>query len=537
MRLALALTALLASGCIEPPGDDDTAGDDDDAVEVGPLAFEDVTEAWGVQFDAPVSPVQPEAPVENGVGDWIAGGGALLVDLTGDDALDLLVTAPHGPNALFVNDGTGAFTKRAGSGLEEGPWILGATAADLDGDGLRDVLLLSDRSVRYFHNEGGGGFVDRGAILELGELERPSGVAAVDHDGDGILDLFVCVYGRNTDIAPRPGVDRLLRGLGNGAFEDVSGTIATDEERTGQCFQASWLDVEGDGRLEVHVGNDFGDWGPVNRLYAQDGADPWVMSEVAEQFSAAAEVDSMGGAVGDIDGDGYPEIAVSDTDHQILLQSYDPTVGLFTDVTAAWGAVPPAEAEFEASWALVMQDMDDDGDLDLLSAWGYPHYIANEPGRVDQRNSLHLWDETRGALTDASDLLVCDAPSRSWHGVLTGDIDRDGALDVVLTSNIGPVCILRGRPTGGAWLEVSLDGPRDNPDGLGARVDVRVGDRSWSRRVAAGNSGMHSDFEHSARFGLGTAASIDSVTVTWPGGETSTVTDVAPSTRIRIGSP
>jgi len=536
VRLLPLLLLPLAVGCVEPPDDDDAVSDDDDAVEPGPFGMEDVTAAWGVDFDAPVSPNQPTEPVENGVGDWISGGGAVLADLTGDDLLDLLITAPHGPNQLYLNDGDG-LVLRPGSGLEEGPWVFGGTALDLDGDGLRDVLLLAERSVRWFRNDGGGAFTDRGAILEVGELERPSGVAAADHDGDGIVDLFVCVFGRNMDIVPRPGVDRVLRGLGGGAFEDVSDTVGTEADRTGQCFQASWLDVDGDDHLEVHVANDYGDWGPVNRLYASEEESPWEMSDVAAALGADAQVDSMGGAVGDIDGDGGLEIAVSDTAHRILLQSYSEAAGGFVDVSAAWGAAPPSQADYDASWAMALDDLDDDGDLDLVATWGYPHWLPDDPKWTAQNNSLHLWDADLGRFQDGSRHLACDAVSYSWHGALTGDIDADGTLDVVLTSNIGPTCILRGLPTGGAWLEVILEGPPGNPDGLGARVDVRVGERTWSRRVAAGNAGIHSDFGHVARFGLGTAEAVDEVTVRWPGGALSSLTDVPVRGRLRVPTP
>jgi hypothetical protein len=311
--------------------------------------------------------------------------------------------------------------------------------------------------------------------------------------------------------------------------------VGTDEDRTGQCFQASWLDLEGDDQLEVHVANDYGEWGPLNRLYAVQGQDRWQMSEVAADFGAAARVDSMGGAVGDINGDGGPEIVVSHTDHRILLQSYDPVGGRFIDVTTAWGARPPSDAPYDASWAMVLEDVNDDGSLDLLSAWGYPHYLPDDPEWQPQLNSLLLWGGS--TFTDASHLLACEAQSYSWHSVLVGDIDRDGAVDLVFTSNIGPTCILRGTPSGRDWLEVALDGPPGNPDGLGARVDVRVGDRTWSRRIAAGNSGLHSDHAHIARFGLGRADSVDEVVVRWPGGGRSTVSDVPTGARIRVAAP
>jgi hypothetical protein len=159
--VVLAVGIVGLSACRADDDDSVSGDDDDDDATPGALGFEDVTLAWGVDFVAPISPDQPTAPVENGIGDWIAGGGALLIDLTGDETLDLFLTAPHGPNALYLNDGDG-FVLRPDSGLEEGPWVFGATAIDLDDDGLRDVLLLADRSVRYMHNEGGGAFEDRG---------------------------------------------------------------------------------------------------------------------------------------------------------------------------------------------------------------------------------------------------------------------------------------------------------------------------------------------------------------------------------------
>jgi len=542
LRLLALLLAPAVACVVEPaPSDDDDAipndDDDDDAAPVEGFAFEDRTAAWGVDFDPAPSPDTPQSKEEAGgiEGDWVMGGGGVLDDLDGDGLLDLFATAPFAPNRLYRGTG-GPFELVADSGLEGGDWTFGAVSVDLDADGLRDLLVLADHDVLHFHNDGDMVFRNRGALVTLPEMERPAGVAIADVDGDGNLDMHVCVIGREVELVPMPGIDRVLRGLGGGDFEDVSEGFATAEERTGQCFQSNWFDLDGDGVLELHVANDYNNQGPPPRIFRRAGDDPWVMEEIAEALGGAPMINSMGSAVGDLNGDGAPEIAISDVEHRVLLESYDPTTGSLVDVTLPWGATVPEPAGRDASWAMEMLDVDDDGRLDLLTAWGYPHYVQREDWTPQVAT---VWRNGPDGRLEHHDL-PCEAESWSRRAVLPGDIDRDGSTDLVVTSNIGPWCVLRGSE-GNGRLEVTVGGGPGNPDGLGALVEVsypRRGDEVHlqRRRVATGNSGLHSATEPLARVGTGAASTVD-VVVTWPDGEQARLVDVPADGRVHVPRP
>lgn len=538
MRRLFPLLLLLGCPTAEPVLDDDDAApldDDDDVLSPPDFSVQDVTAAWGIDYVPPVSPDQPQSFEESeGIaGDWVMGGGGVLDDLDGDGRLDLLLTAPFAANRLHRGTADG-FVEVPGSGLEGADWTFGAVAADLDADGLRDVLLIEDHAVRYLHNDGGMAFSDRGALVTVDELERPSGVAIVDVDGDGDLDLHVCVIGRRVDVEPRVGLDRMLRGVGDGTYEDISESFAPPEARNGQCFQSNWFDLDGDGVLELFVANDHFGVGPGPFLLRRAGDDPWVYENVAHELGADVGVHSMGSAVGDLDGDGFPEVAISDVESEVVLLSYNEPASSFVDVTAAWRAWAPEVSNRDASWAMQMVDLDHNGHLDLLTTWGYPHHVPRDTW-AEQRHSV--WMNRFGTLEHFEP--TCDVGSYSWRAVLPGDIDADGSMDLVLTSNVGPACVLRGT-AGGSWLEVDVEGPAGNQDALGALVVVAFEDdgdaRRLQHRVAAGNSGVHSSTEPIARFGTATATAVD-VTVTWPDGTTAELLDVATQQRIVVPRP
>ena len=532
-RVSALAFALLAAGCVSPvegPGfavaDGRPAVDSDptgSSAEPDPAAlpaprFVDATAGSGLDWSAsaPLSSTGPERR--------IVGGGAIAADLDGDDVVDLVLTAVDGPNALFLGRGDGSFERRSGSGLEDGTWTFGGAAADLDGDGLREVLLFDGHQLRSFDNLGGGAFVEGAAPLTVSEAEWVVGAGLVDYDGDGRVDVYVVVEGESAhEGAILGGEDRLLGGLPEGGFEDRTARLGAPPDRIGQGFAVTWLDADLDGDLDAYVINEKGLELVPNRLFLQD--DGW-FEEASDQLGLALAVDGMGVAQGDLGHDGSPELAVTDTDGRLHMLSV--VDGVCVAITGSVEAAPSPGPEFFASWATQMEDFDNDGESDLLTAWGqFNDTEGVEPGRV----SLALW---RGDVFVDLTPELPELLDPTWRSVLPVDLNGDGQLDWIQTALEGAPAVVLGEPNGGHWLDVRLVGPPGNRDGLGARVGVLSGGVLRQRWLGAGISGAHSSHEPVLHFGLGRVEAIDEVRVTWPDGSRTVVAQPEPDGRVLI---
>jgi hypothetical protein len=529
-RLPLLLLAL--AGCT--PTEEPPVGDDDDATDEpsGDWRFVDHTAGSGLDFDSPPPPREwddDERPIDAIAGDFTTGGGAAAADFDGDGSLDVLLTAPWGEAALYLNDGTGSFAKKAGPFEErrdENVAMFGATAGDLDGDGDVDLLLHDGPAMRTFWNQGGAEFVEGDALVTHPDSDRSFGAALADLDGDGNADVFACAY--SSDDADHFGVSRVLFGLGGGQFEDRSDDFASLDDRTGQCFQASFLDIDGDGTLEVLLANDQMNHFQRNKLLWRDGLH-WV--DRAFELGLSTEMNSMGAAVADLDGDNWPEIGISDTDSLMHLFRYDPTEGIesYVDVTFPWGVSVPEPAAADASWAVIMEDLDDDGWPDLGAAWGYPKAWEADAGQ-DQVNLI--WRNGGGSFLEKI-TLPCPA-GRTWRTLIPGDFDGDGRQDVLSGALVGAPCLVRGVGGPNGFVEVEVDGPPGNPHGLGTQVRVWVDGVKQTRLLTLGNSGVHSSWPAIARVGIGEAEQADLIQLRFPGGGTAEVENVGRNERVVV---
>ncbi len=467
--------------------------------------FTDTTAESGLAWSA------AEPSSDQGPSRAITGGGAITADLDGDSIVDVLLTAVGGPNALFLGLGDGRFELRPDSGLEAGTWTVGGAAADLNGDGLREVFLFDGHELRLFENLGQGAFAEQPAPLVASEDEWVVGAGLVDYDGDGQVDVYVVVQGSWQGDEPMVGgEDRLLHGLGDLQFEDFTNRLGEVEDRIGQGFAVTWLDVDDDGDLDAYAVNDKGPMLVPNRLFEQK--DGW-FEEASADFLLDLEVDGMGIAQGDLRHDGTLELAITNTDG--LFHLLELTDAGAVEITDAVNAAPPAGPEYFASWATQMEDFDNDGEVDVLTAWGEFGEEA-VPGRV----SLGLWagDSFEDFTPELPELL-----DPTWRGVVPADFNGDGQLDWLQTVMVGSPAVVLGRPTGAHWLEVQLEGPPGNRDGLGALVRVLANGVEQTRCLGAAISGAHSSHEPVAHFGLGEVGLVDEVRVHWPDGSSTVV--------------
>ncbi|MCI0585382.1 MAG: VCBS repeat-containing protein [Planctomycetes bacterium] len=374
---------------------------------------------------------------------------AALGDLDGDGDLDAFVGNDGDQARLFLNDGTGVLLDATATGV---PTLLSSTRAvalgDLDGDGDLDAYLgnLGQQDLLYV-NGGTGVFADATAT-NLPALTDPTfAVALGDVDGDGDLDVFV----GNSDYNLGQQ-NRLYLNAGSGAFTDATATnlpILIDDTRA-----VALGDLDGDGDLDALVGNwDYGA-GIDNRLYLNVGAG--VFSDATATNLPASPLDRTNAvALGDADGDGDLDAFVGNSS----LNGGGPEglylnggAGTFTDATGTnLPAAPPG-----LTTSVALGDFEGDGDLDAFA------------GKVAQgpvRNRLYL-NGGGGLFTDST---VTDLPALTdWtSAVALGDLDDDGDLDAFagvrgldrLYTNLTRQLAWRGIPRAGKPLTLDLRGP------------------------------------------------------------------------------
>jgi enediyne biosynthesis protein E4 len=476
------------------------------------------------------------------------GAGAAFVDIDNDGWQDVIVANgtgwPDGSRSnettarVFRNNGRGGFEDvTAGSGLDVPIYGMGIAAADYDNDGYEDVLITAVGQSRLFHNNGKGRFVDVTSRAGLaGRTAFSTSAAWIDFDRDGLVDLFICNYVRWTpesDIfcsadgkrksyctpeAYSGATSWLFRNKGNGTFEDVTASAGLLDP-TSKALGVTMLDYDRDGWPDLFVANDT----QPNKLYRNTGAGRFV--ETALEAGLAFSEDGraragMGTDAADLDNTGVPSVVVTNFSGEML--------GLYTPTSAGHYADRAAHSDLGRATRLTLGfgcfffDADLDGLLDLLVVNGHIDdglRNGSEGGRVNYAEAPHLFHNSAGQFVDVAREIGADfAAPKVARGAAFADIDLDGDLDVLITTNGGPAHLYRNRlsvPNGAVRL--NLRGSRSNRDAIGARVRVRVGS-SWLTRLVRTGSSYLSQSELPLTFGLGPRAAADEAIIEWPSG-------------------
>jgi hypothetical protein len=529
MRRLLLLSALAALG----PGCHPAEPQPADAV---PQWFADVAAERGLDF------VHDAGPTGSYFMPQVMGSGAALFDFDGDGRIDILLLQSGGPkgakNCLFHQEAGGRFRDvSAGSGLDFAGYNLGVAVGDVNNDGRPDVVITQYRGVRLFRNDGGGKFTD---VTKEAGLDNPhwgTSAAFFDYDRDGWLDLVVVNYvdydpswhcagaGGKPDFC-NPNqfagtVTRLFHNKGPKGvrFEDV--TLASGLGAVpGPGLGVACADFDGDGWPDLLVAND----GQPNRLWInrRDGtfAEEATARGVAYNSQGQAQA-NMGVAVGDVDGDGLADVFISHlTEEMHTLWGQGPR-GLFRDRTAAAGLASPRWRG--TGFGTVLADFDHDGAPDLAVvngrvARGRAGGVGETFwGRYAERNQLFANAGGRFRDLSAEQSAFCGKPG-VYRGLACGDVDGDGALDLLVTEVAGRARLYRNVvPRRGHRLLVGAIDPALHRHALGAEVVVKAGARRW---VGAINPGLSYLCSHDARahFGLGGAGRVDAIEVRWPDG-------------------
>jgi hypothetical protein len=499
--------------------------------------------------------------------------GVGLLDYDGDGDLDLYLVQgqmlgdtpvaqatypPEGTlrDRLYRNDLTAdaegrpgpAFTDVTGdSGIDIRTYGMGVAAGDVDNDGFVDLYRTGLTESVLLHNEGDGTFTD---VTTASGVANAGGwgvsAAFVDYDADGWLDLYVgnyliyslegdidclAVTGR-TDYCPpnsyRPQPDRLFRNRGDGTFVDVT-QRALQGGAFGPALGVSTADFDGDGRIDIYVGND----GQPNQLWINQGdgtfRDAAFVSGAAVSGAGEAEA-SMGIDAGDFDNDGDEDLFITNWLSQMNVLYENTGGGVFEDRKAASGLGAPSLAKtgFGTAWL----DYDNDSWLDLLTLNGSVASIESQAREGDPfplRMRAQLY-RNRGDRTFEDVSARAGEPFTLLdvsRGAAFGDVDNDGDTDVVVGVAAGPTRLFLNQVgTASHWIGLRVVDDRGR-DALGARVMVRraSGPVLWRRARSDGSYASANDPR--VLVGLGEATGPVDVRVEWPDGASESWSELA----------
>jgi enediyne biosynthesis protein E4 len=445
--------------------------------------FEDITEKAGLK----------------GVG---YGMGAAVGDYDNDGNEDLFVTG-YGGNHLYHNNGDCTFTDvTETAGVGGSGWSTSATWVDLDNDGLLDLVV--DRYVEWdwedkwcgehmvgyrgychpdvfqpismlvYHNDGHGHFTEVGHKLGLDKPAKALGIAIGDYDQDGRIDLFVA----NDSMQ-----EFLFHQKKDGTFEEVG--------------LESGVAVDADGQTYAGMGVDFADY----------------------------------------NNDGWPDLVVTDLANQRYALYQNAGDGTFNYSSFATGL--GVMSQLHSGWSLRFLDYDNDGFKDLLIAQGHDlDTIEKSFPLLRYKEPMMLVRNTGSKFVDIS-----SSSSEIFHeawvgrGMAIGDLNNDGRMDAVVTTNGGPAHLLLNlTDTKNHWITLKLIGHTSNRDAIGAQVKITtaLGDQ-WG--TVTTSSGYLSASDPRLHFGLAGAIAVQRIEIRWPSGIQQLFSDVKSDQFLTIEEP
>jgi len=535
-RFAAALIAVVAVGLGEVHGQK-------------PAGFIDITNGAGVRFRHVNGASSDKYLAET------IGSGGLFLDFDNDGWIDIFLVdggsladpavARQARHRLFKNRGDGTFADvTAASGIRHAGYGMGACAGDYDNDGRVDLYVTGVGANTLYRNTGNGSFTDVTRAARVGASAWSTGCAFADLDKDGDLDLFVANY-VSADVRHNPycGNARLntrfychpivfeplpsvvYRNDGHGTFSDVSRESGIASLR-GNGLGVVIADYDDDSWPDVFVANDS----VPNVLFRRTG--PWRYEDVALQAGVAVATDGaaragMGTDAADYDGDGRLDLVVTNLDFEMFSLFRGLGGPLFTYATPESG-IGAATLPF-VGFGTVFFDFDNDGLLDVAFANGH---MLDNPAQF-RAGASHA--QRKLLFRNIGSRRFSDVTSRAGpgfalekvgRGLVAGDIDNDGDLDLLVTNNGETADLLRNDGPSGHALVVRLIGTQSNRDGIGARLRLTAGGRTQLREVKAGSSylGQNDVRQH---FGLGDATRAERLEVRWPSGRVDVAQDLA----------
>lgn len=477
-----------------------------------------VVSLWGIATDA-TAQVFENRTYEAGLDAMWQGHGVGTADYDGDGDLDLYIASrlKYDPfntrswNRLYRNNGDGTFTDttdEAGVQVDFLPDLpakifgnkYAVAWADYDRDGDPDLLLTNVGPEVLFLNNGDGTFTDVADAAGLNdgvpdELET-AGATWWDYDLDGYLDLYLSSWN---------GPNRFYRNLGDGTFENIGAATGLDDDA--RTWMSMAWDINNDDLPDLYLVNDFG----PNTLYLNQGNSAFL--DASAEWGLADDGESMGLALGDVSGDAYPDLYISNNavrEDPDLFNTFflGASAGPLIDEAGTYGI-----ANTNWAWGTEFFDGDLDGDLDLFVVNG-ALLERNTPNRYFRNNLLET-----GSLSweDRSTNSQTDGTAES-HGLLVFDMEDDGDPDLLVTNWGEPPYLLVHPGSSNNWLKVELEGTTANKEGFGAVITL-VTEAGQQYRWHNGTDFLGQNIQP-AMFGLGRETAYTAIEVEWPGGMT-----------------
>lgn len=567
----LALSALLGlGGCNRPPHPQQT----DKPVVKPPtwVQFTDITTAAGLKFKH-----------NNGAfgESWMpetVGSGVAFIDYNGDGYQDIYLSnsrswtdaeieaykrgsgrrransikpqpkRQRSTGMLFRNNKNGTFsdvTKQAGLDIEM--YGMGVSVGDYDNDGRPDLYLTSLGRSYLLRNEGGR-FRDVTQSAGIEAAKWTTSAAWLDYNKDGRLDLFVCSYilwtpatdiyasfnGKQKSyvgpISYQGQPSRLYRNNGNGKFVDVSASAGIlkqgGRKLDGKALGVVISDYNRDGWPDIIVANDQ----VPNFLFVnnRNGTFREAAGELGIAYDEAGKARAgMGIDASDIDHSGRESIVIGNFADE-MLGLYQNRDGLFMDV-APRSEIGRASQKF-LTFGVTFLDYNNDTWPDMFVANGHvDREIEVLRSDITWKQRPLLFHNQGGGKFEEVGQRSGQALSRAVvaRGLAYADIDLDGDLDVLLTTNADHPLLLRN--DGGnrnKALRLELQGTRSNRSAIGARIEARVAGQTLHRVVRSGSSYL-SQSELPLTLGLGRQNRVDALSIHWPSGSVTSLKDVA----------
>ena len=527
--------------------------------------FVDITQKLGVSFQYKASHTSKKYLPET------MGAGVALFDYDNDGRLDLFLvngapladptpkksipvkTSAEYWNGLYHQKPDGTFadvTEKAG--LQGVGYGMGVAVGDYDNDGFEDLYVTAYGGNRLYHNNGNGTFTDVTPKAGVAGSGWSTSAAWVDLDADGFLDLIVLRYlewdfddiwcgeqkeGFRAYCHPdffKPISPLVYHNNKDGTFSEVSQRVGL--AKPGKGLGVAIADYDRDGHIDLFVANDS----MAEFLYHNKG--DGTFEEVGLTSQAAVDIDGrtyagMGVDFADYNNDGWPDIVVTDLANQRYPLYQNAGDGSFTYATSSSGLGQMTVSH--SGWGVRLFDYDNDGWKDLLIAQGHDlDTIEKTYPNLRYREPMLLARNTGKGFTDIS-AEAGVAFRQPWvaRGMAIGDIDNDGRLDAVVTTNDGLVHILHNESASqNHWLLLKLVGRRSNRDGIGAEVSVTTASGSQLATVSTSSSYLSAS-DKRLHFGLGKEKSVQKIEIRWPSGMRQTINNAAADQILEINEP
>jgi hypothetical protein len=529
------------------------------ATDAGSVTFRDVTQQAGIRFTHNNGAFGKKFLPET------MGPGVAFIDYDNDGWLDIFLvngmdwpghTQKHSTPKLYHNNHDGTFTDVTHkAGLDIEIFGMGVAVGDYDNDGYDDLFITAYGQSRLFHNNGNGTFTDvTQKAGMLGPKEFSTSAAWVDYDKDGHLDLVVGNYVQwtpETDLyctldgksksyctpeSYKGTSVRLWHNRGNGTFEDVTQKAGLGDP-TSKTLGVAVLDYDNDGWPDLLFSNDT----QPNKLYRNNGngtfTEKAVVAGVAFSEDGVARA-GMGVDASDYDHSGYPSLLITNFSNQMLSLYHNEGKGLFVD-EAPRSEIGRASL-LTLGFGCFFFDYDLDGWPDVFVANGHIDAdIQRVQTNVKYAMPPHLFRNVgEGKFEEVTKSLgAAFASPRVGRGAAYGDINNDGRLDLLLSTNGGPAFLFRNEAQGAAAsnrsLRIKLIGTKSNRDGIGAIAKLSSGGETQTQMLRSGSSYLSAS-ELVLTFGLAQRDKADAIEIHWPSGQVDRLSSVAAGQTITV---